>query len=622
MGERDTTHLMVLTLGGFAGIALIFEAIGRGIMWWETLSGGLARWQGPEGWHLWVVLGVMILGLVTLFGSLLIARSEESDNPALRRLLYGYVAGLTGLLLFLILLVVNVLAFIYMPEPSDWTSSKLYTLSDQSREVLKGLDRPVKIYFLYASRGFDQRYPSYFDDVSTLLENVRGANSKVQVEHVLRDYNIGRIRELSSKYQGMTEAEGLLVVGEGDADHQFIRKDDLYEFAPMGKRPPFKGEDALVTAINTLVEGKARAVVYFTQGNGELDIGVGGEPGQRPEQRATELVRRLEKANYDVKGLRLGRIAPKETNPRLVTATQVPDDATAVIIAGPQKLFSAEQLEALRKYMNQPNSKGKKGKLLVLSGVVSDPDGRMVNLGLEVLLAEFSVELGSSRILQAEEGFPGTIIAVTNPAIAERNPIAAQLSRRPFVMSDVRVVRTRRGPQPGANVQADDLLRVPASELVWEEENLRDDPVDILNRYKRNQAELDKLNAKLSQQGLTVGAAVSESSGPRNPADPHAFMDTGVTTPRLVVIGSHAFASDASIGERRGVVGELANALFASSLAWLREKPAAIGIPARTRKDYQMDPDTRIWQMLFLWGGVMCICVVGLGLGVWVVRRQ
>jgi len=37
----------------------------------------------------------------------------------------------------------------------------------------------------------------------------------------------------------------------------------------------FKGEDALMTEINYLAEGQKKPVVYFTQGNGELDLQVG-----------------------------------------------------------------------------------------------------------------------------------------------------------------------------------------------------------------------------------------------------------------------------------------------------------------------------------------------------------
>ena len=61
----------------------------------------------------------------------------------MRRLLYGYNAVLTTLLLGAILGLLNLLAyshvgpFAYLERPLDWTSGGLYTLSDRTRAVLK-----------------------------------------------------------------------------------------------------------------------------------------------------------------------------------------------------------------------------------------------------------------------------------------------------------------------------------------------------------------------------------------------------------------------------------------------------------------------------------------------------
>jgi len=62
--------------------------------------------------------------------------------------------------------------------------------------------------------------------------------------------------------------------------------------------------------------------------------------------------------------------------------------------------------------------------------------------------------------------------------------------------------------------------------------------------------------------------------------------------------------------------------LIASSLAWLRERPENIGIEAKKREYYIMDPNANISRMIWLPFGLMMFSVVGLGLGVWVVRRR
>src|SRR2546423_585115 len=62
--------------------------------------------------------------------------------------------------------------------------------------------------------------------------------------------------------------------------------------------------------------------------------------------------------------------------------------------------------------------------------------------------------------------------------------------------------------------------------------------------------------------------------------------------------------------------------VFESSLAWLRERPSSIGLDPKERKIYQIEPTTNFTRMEFLPLGLMIVTVLGLGLGVWVVRRR
>ena len=62
--------------------------------------------------------------------------------------------------------------------------------------------------------------------------------------------------------------------------------------------------------------------------------------------------------------------------------------------------------------------------------------------------------------------------------------------------------------------------------------------------------------------------------------------------------------------------------MLASSLAWLRERPSSIGLDPKERKEYQMDANVNLRRMAYLPLGLMFVCVVGLGLGIWVVRRR
>src|SRR5439155_17553039 len=107
------------------------------------------KWQGQGNWRLIYWIGAALAGLGIMFASLMLGRQQEESHPVLRRLIYGYNSALVVVLTFFLLVVVNVVAFHYVPATSDWTSEKLYTLDEtQSQNILKTLEEPVEITVL------------------------------------------------------------------------------------------------------------------------------------------------------------------------------------------------------------------------------------------------------------------------------------------------------------------------------------------------------------------------------------------------------------------------------------------------------------------------------------------
>jgi hypothetical protein len=280
--------------------------------------------------------------------------------------------------------------------------------------------------------------------------------------------------------------------------------------------------------------------------------------------------------------------------------------------------------------MATPNTKKKKGRLIVLAGAEPERDGKgaLAATGLESLLAEYSVDLARSRVLQADMGGnPVNVLVIGNPS--SRNPVAKALIQDhrliPIPMTNARVVRRGNpGLRGGPAFQADELLVVPDDEAIWTSDSMNDDSLDLITQLRTGKEEekrsaAEKLRKKLSQNPLPVGVAVSESEEGANPMNPHASGGEG--TPRLVVIGNARFVSDEVVGSQ-GRQATHSLAVVSSSLAWLREKPSGIGIPPADRKFYQMSADTHIWWMILLPLGLMVVGIVGLGITTWVVRRR
>src|SRR5262249_738994 len=146
----------------------------------------------------------------------------------------------------------------------------------------------------------------------------------------------------------------------------------------------------------------------------------------RPDRGLNALRERLQKANYEVKGLQLvPKAAGKKDDPRMVMSDKVPEDAAAVGVAGPRPPFSAEAPAARTEDMNrtEPKTQAKTGKLVVLLDVLVNRDGTMVRTGIEKWLEDYNVEVGVSRVVTAHED-PVTEILVTPNARLRGNPVA------------------------------------------------------------------------------------------------------------------------------------------------------------------------------------------------------
>jgi hypothetical protein len=579
-------------------------------VWRDTVFGGLEAWQGKESWQVWLVLLGTLGGLAVMFISLLLGKSDEQSSPALRRLLYGYNAFLSCFLLLIILIIVNLITYQYITARADYTDLRIYTLNPKSENILKGLDKPVKVYVL-----LDSPTSTFATDMQNLEDNARFVTDRIRFENIVRDSNLRTVAELSKKYS-LVDDLGLLVVygTEDQSTYQFIKSEGLYQRG-TGRSVEFQGENELMSAITFLQENKTKAVLYFTQANGELDLGFGDE--RKPDRRASALKERLTKDNYDVRNLTLGAGG--------AAGQQIPDDAAAVVIAGPRVPFSDQAVSALDAYMNPKDPTKKKGKLIVLLDPVANAQGGVENLGLESFLAKFNVEVGNNRILDVDGQPPNRVAVLANSALSGSNPVAAALEGVALLWLDVRTVEPSGGgerPPLAMNFQpAELLLAVPSrGQIIFPEPNLKADPAQVVADLfaEVQKGNREKLDAKHPARRLSVGLAVSEGSGMPQMPSPH--MPQPQTTPRLLVFGNAYFVSDTVLGRSAGANYDV----FASSLAWLRERPSSIGLAPKEHKEYKMDANAvaNLTRLALLPLSLMTIMILGLGVGIWVVRRR
>jgi hypothetical protein len=687
----DETRIMVLVLGGLCGLLMSWGALVQGWHWRAVFFGGLEKWQGEDWWKIWVCVAFLLLGLVLMFASFLLARTAERSNAILRRLLYGYNAVLTGLLLFAVLLVLNLLVYAFQERGLispvyDCTASSLYTLSPRSQNILEQLDKPVTVYVVLPDN--DRVY----SDVSTLLNNCRNVTDKLKVEYIDPHKQPRRLAEVRKEHP-FNELGLLLVYGTGPgAPSDFVSARELSSREPPrepGQRNAkdtviFKGEDALMTRLNTLTEEKPLSpslmerlkkpakvyaifagndplykrlqpaleqakdsnkeleveplspdtnakqieelrnaykftertgllfvyprgarpafefvgpnqlfqkwVVYFTQGNGELEL---DDPDiSVPDRGLAELKRRLELAGYEVRGLQLvSGSGGKSPNPQLEVSDRVPDNAGVVVIARPQRPFAPHAVTALREYMNRQAAGKKKGKLVLLLDVVASKDKRMERTGLEEFLLEFGVEVGNAEVVNLDEDLPPQIVEV----VANRqsvNPVRPLLQRigRFFEVRQLQV----RNPPPSTGYMIDVLAQTRPNSAAIQTD---------LGRVAQRVVD------RPSEEPIPFAIAVSE----RSPGG------EGKAEPRVLVFGDATFVSNVFMMERQS---DIFFDLFSSGLGWLRERPGNIGIAPKRTEMYSLEPSASAMGLIWLPALLSFLGIIGLGAGIWVVRRR
>lgn len=606
----DDLRMLVLAVGGMTGFLTVCLGLILGYQWWNDILGwmqpggaertGTAHDQWLAGLRALLPMPILLVGMAIMFASLQLARTEERNKPVLRRLLYGYNAVLTSLLLLLVLVVVNVFVGVKLQKPLDFTSSTMFTLSDRSVNMLRHLEQPVKVYVI-----LDRGGPAT-EAVQAMLTNCQNVNDRLQAEYLSPNRQTAQetFEKLSDKVPNLGPG---LVVAYGPKDkeeYRYIKADDLFasEFDRFGGGKPkfeFKGEDALMTQLNALMEGKDKPkVIYFVQGHGELDL---KDTDPRSHDGAGELKKRLEERSVTVKPLTID-----------VPDSKVPADAAMVVVAGPTNLIPEQAIKALEEYMN------KGGKLLVLLAPTPNRDkSELVKIGLEPFLAKYNVQVGQGRVLSMRNQLirMRDVLARGNPQQRE-HALVKPFWKTPFQLVDnTRVIQpAQSGPGGGQRFKAETLLvnYMPA----WQETNLKDRPEQLFQDHIQDNA--DAFKRKL-ESPLSIAVGVTEMTGP--PPNPHMFMQQQPTEqkPRLVVIGNSAIASNWFTNARGAETGY---DFLASSMEWLREREGSIGIEPKKHQLYRLPDDTNPWPFFLMPTALILFGVIGTGTGVWLVRRR
>src|SRR5215211_1660478 len=331
--------------------------------------------------YLLISAGIVILGLATY-------AIMEPDR--VRRLLtgrqarYGRKALIMSVAFLGMLFVCNVLAVQNPVTLADLTEDNANTLSPELTAALKKLPEQVTATGFFSAQSDTQ-------SAEELLNNIK-SNSNGKFSYLFIDPD----RDPQAAINAGITGDGKILLQMGD--HKEI--------------VAFASETEIIKGMLRLLN-PGNNVVYFLTGHGERDIEQAGETSM------TRAKSTLESKNYTVKTL------------NLLSENKIPDDASLIVIAGPTKPVSQEEVDLLKDYLD------KGGSLIVMEdpsaltefGDQSDPLADMLS-------KDWGIAYNNDVVIDLNSPQPTTAVAAyydtSHPVTVNMNNLVAYF---PFTRS-------------------------------------------------------------------------------------------------------------------------------------------------------------------------------------------
>jgi hypothetical protein len=226
---------------------------------------------------------------------------------------------------------------------------------ESTRKIVRSLDQPLTVAIFFPNGNeVREEVDNYFGDLAHESGNLK-------VEHYDFDIDPSKAKELG------VSANGIIVFARAGHKEQLGLQLQLETARPGLKTLDKEVQQRLLNVV------KPSRVTLITQGHGERTMDPVGDTDRRPGVR--DLRGALEDQGHSI----------REVGPAEGLATDVPKDATLVMVLGPTKPFSPEEIGALQRFLDRG------GRMFV----ALDPDG---GVDLHELLEPMGVKVGMKTL--------------------------------------------------------------------------------------------------------------------------------------------------------------------------------------------------------------------------------
>jgi ABC-type uncharacterized transport system involved in gliding motility auxiliary subunit len=522
----------IFSIIGWIGTALVLVAV--------TIRLGLVLPSKPE-----YAFYLAAAGLVCMLLYIFSQWRELVSFFGGRQARYGTLAVASVLIVLGILVAIN---YIGKRQNKRWdlTAAKQFSLSDQSRNVLTRLDSPLEI-LVFAPETEFQTYRDRLQEYAYVSKQVKTDYIDPEKKPTLaRQHGVQQPNEIVFNYKGRTE------------------------------RVTSNTEQDITNGIIKVVSGQQRKI-YFTVGHGEKDTTSSERDGYNT------IAESLKRENYATDKVVLAQTGA------------VPDDATAVVIAGPRNDFFPPEIDALKKYL------AKAGKVLLMLDPADKPDAAPL-ANLIALAHDWGIDATNTIVVDASG--MGRLIG-TDASV----PVAANYPQHPItdrfnVITAYPLARGIEVVSGGVNGHTAQSF-VESSPRSWAETDVK----DLLTAGK---VELDPGKDKPGPVALAAAVSAPVGDAPK----PDEKSDAPKPETRVVVFGDSDFATN-------GVLGIQGNRdLFMNTIGWLSQQENLISIRPKEADDRRLTL-TATQQSNISWFAfaVVPLLVFGTGIYGWWRRR-
>ncbi len=239
-----------------------------------------------------------------------------------RSVKYGGYATLFSAAVLATLVVVNLIVQ-QVPAQIDLSGNKLFTLSEQTKNVIDSIEQPITIYGLF----------SVGNEPAELLEVMRryeASSSKISLKLVDPDTNPGFAAKYAPDEGGSLRAGSLVI--ESGPRWKAIDYLDLLNVSYQDPYNPqvqsYAFEQRITNALMFVATGRTPKI-YQVAGHREYTLDALG------------LTQMVENENYTIESL------------NLITAPAVPEDAELLFVLSPKQDFTEDEAEKLRAYLER-----------------------------------------------------------------------------------------------------------------------------------------------------------------------------------------------------------------------------------------------------------------------------